>query len=169
MPLLRTHYANLKIARDAPPEIVKAAYRALSTRWHPDRNPGNPDAVRIMALINESYAVLSDPDRRAEHDRWILRQELRQHQAEEDSAPQSDVVPPRHAPPSENRFDRYARMDLSTSGARRAAAACYREVAAGPGPKSRPAVQAPREPLIPDLGRTLLILAVLLYLLWLLR
>lgn len=170
---LRTHYSNLKISRDAPPEVVKAAYKALSSRWHPDRNPGNPDAGRVMSLINESYAVLSDPERRAEHDRWILRQELKhnagavpQPKAPPESAAAAADAPLPRTPP-ETRFDRYARMDPAEPVSQRAAAAYYRAVAADEA--QAPRLPVVREPLIPDLGRTLLTLAVLLYLIWLLR
>ncbi len=72
---LHTHYDNLKVARNAPPEVIKAAYRVLSQRYHPDRNPGKADAHRVMALVNESYKTLSDPAARAAHDDWIFREE----------------------------------------------------------------------------------------------
>jgi curved DNA-binding protein CbpA len=65
---VRTHYDNLKIAENAPNEVVKAAYRALSQRYHPDKNPGNKDAVRIMQILNEAYETLSNPLRRKEYD-----------------------------------------------------------------------------------------------------
>lgn len=61
MRILRTHYDNLKVARDAPVEVIRAAYRTLSQKYHPDRNDGDPRAARIMVLLNKSYAVLSDP------------------------------------------------------------------------------------------------------------
>lgn len=167
MPPLRTHYSNLKISRDAPPEVVKAAYKALSSRWHPDRNPDNPAAGRIMALINESYAVLSDPEKRAEHDRWILSQELKHRAAAVPPPTPSEAGQPEQLPPSETRFDRYARMGTSGPVSQQAAAACYKAVAAADEQVHR--LPAVREPLIPDLGRTLFTLAVLLYLIWLLR
>jgi len=69
--MLRTHYDRLKIARDAPIEVVRAAYRALCLKYHPDRNPGDSEAARSMALLNAAYEVLSDPDKRREHDAWI--------------------------------------------------------------------------------------------------
>jgi len=72
---LRTHYDNLKVARDAPPEVIRAAYRALAQRHHPDRNPGNERAAKVMAIVNASYAVLSDPATRKAHDEWIASQE----------------------------------------------------------------------------------------------
>lgn len=69
----RTHYQNLKVAGNAPPEVIKAAWRALSQQFHPDLNPGDADAVRKMQIINEAYEVLSDPERRARHDEAIRK------------------------------------------------------------------------------------------------
>lgn len=67
---MHTHYDNLKVTRGAPAEVIRAAYKALSQRYHPDRNP-NPDAQRIMRIINDAYAVLGDPDRRMAYDREL--------------------------------------------------------------------------------------------------
>ncbi len=72
---LHTHYDNLKVARNAPPEVIRAAYRVLAQKYHPDRNPGNSEAARIMKIINTSYNVLSDPEARREHDLWIAQRE----------------------------------------------------------------------------------------------
>ncbi|MCD0280706.1 DnaJ domain-containing protein [Xanthomonas melonis] len=74
MTTFRTHYDNLKVSRDAPPEVIRAAYKTLSQKYHPDRN-GSPDAERIMRILNQAYGVLSDPDQRAEHDAWIDAQD----------------------------------------------------------------------------------------------
>lgn len=79
----RTHYDNLRVTRNAPKEVIRAAYRSLSQKYHPDRNPGDPEATRIMAIINASYEVLSDAERRKAHDAWIDQQE--QKAAEADS------------------------------------------------------------------------------------
>jgi curved DNA-binding protein CbpA len=73
--MIHTHYDNLKVARNAPPEVIRAAYRSLCQLHHPDKNNGNPEADRVMAIINTSYEVLSDPERRQEHDNWIEQQE----------------------------------------------------------------------------------------------
>jgi len=75
MARVRSHYDNLKVARDAPPEVIRAAYKSLSLKFHPDRNPGNAEAARIMAIINRSYQILSDPVMRREHDQWLARKE----------------------------------------------------------------------------------------------
>jgi curved DNA-binding protein CbpA len=73
VPKVRTHYDNLKVARDAPPEVIRAAYKSLSQKYHPDRNPGDPKAPRTMAIINAAYRVLSNPDLRRKHDEWIRK------------------------------------------------------------------------------------------------
>ena len=70
---VHTQYDNLKVARNATPEVIRAAYRVLAQRYHPDKN-SSPDAVRVMKLLNEAFAVLSDPQSRAEHDAWIDEQ-----------------------------------------------------------------------------------------------
>jgi hypothetical protein len=79
---IRTHYDNLKVARNAPPEIIRAAYKTLSQKYHPDRNPSSAEATRIMAIINAAYDTLSDPYKRREHDQWIAQQEMMAEQAE---------------------------------------------------------------------------------------
>lgn len=77
MKTFRTHYDNLKVARDAPDIVIRAAYKSLSQRFHPDKNQGDERAARVMAVINQSYEVLSDPAKRAEHDAWIAREEAK--------------------------------------------------------------------------------------------
>jgi len=75
MTKIRTHYDNLGVAREAPPEVIRAAYRALALKFHPDKNPGNTEASKLMAAINISFDVLIDPAKRLAHDRWIADQE----------------------------------------------------------------------------------------------
>lgn len=87
MNALRTHYDNLHVTRDAPAEVVRAAYQALASKLHPDRNPDDPQAESAMKLVNAAYEVLADPIKRAQHDRWIGQMEANKH-----------AVAPRHAP-----------------------------------------------------------------------
>ena len=75
MAKIHTHYDNLKVARMAPQEVIRAAYKALSQKYHPDKNPGDDKAARIMAIVNTAYGILSDPMRRKEHDEWIAAEE----------------------------------------------------------------------------------------------
>jgi curved DNA-binding protein CbpA len=77
MSKLRTHYDNLKVSRDAPIEVIQAAYRSLARKYHPDTNGNHPKSEAIMKAINASYEVLSDPARRAKHDEWIATQSMR--------------------------------------------------------------------------------------------
>ena len=70
---LHTHYDNLKVARDASPQAIRAAYRALCKRYHPDHHPTLPDAQRIMSIINQSYDVLTTPEKKQKHDEWIAK------------------------------------------------------------------------------------------------
>jgi len=75
MARFHTHYDNLKVARDASDKVIRAAYRKLLQKYHPDRNPGDSEAARIVIIINSSYAVLTDPIKRKKHDLWIAAQE----------------------------------------------------------------------------------------------
>lgn len=75
MAKIHTHYDNLKVARMAPQEVIRAAYKALSQKYHPDKNPGDDKAARIMAIVNTAYGILADPVRRKEHDEWIAAEE----------------------------------------------------------------------------------------------
>ncbi len=61
------HYAALQVSRDAEPEVIEKAYRALALKYHPDTSSAQ-HAERRMQLINEAYAVLHDPDRRQRYD-----------------------------------------------------------------------------------------------------
>lgn len=79
MARIHTHYDNLKVARNAPIEVIRAAYKSLSHMHHPDRNPDNQaESTRIMSIINNSYEVLSDVEKRRQHDIWIHEKESEQ-------------------------------------------------------------------------------------------
>lgn len=75
MARIHTHYDNLKVSRKAPQEVIRAAYKALSQKYHPDKNPQDEKAARIMAILNSAYGTLADPVRRREHDEWIAAEE----------------------------------------------------------------------------------------------
>jgi len=64
----RDYYEILGIDRSADVAVIKQAYRKLAMKYHPDRNPGNKQAVKQMAEINEAYAVLSDHEKRHLYD-----------------------------------------------------------------------------------------------------
>ena len=68
MAQLTDHYATLKIAPDADIEVVKAAYKALMLKYHPDRNQDNPAALTQATQINAAYEILGDSYKRATYD-----------------------------------------------------------------------------------------------------
>ncbi|HPC82781.1 MAG TPA: molecular chaperone DnaJ [Thermoanaerobaculaceae bacterium] len=66
----RDYYEVLGVARSASPAEIKAAYRKAAVKYHPDRNPGDKEAEERFKEAAEAYAVLSDPDKRAQYDRF---------------------------------------------------------------------------------------------------
>ncbi len=69
MPAKRDYYEVLGIDRNATDEKIKGAFRKLAFKHHPDRNH-NDGAEEDFKEINEAYEVLSDPDKRANYDRF---------------------------------------------------------------------------------------------------
>lgn len=65
----RDYYEVLGVSRDADEDALKKAYRTLAKKYHPDMNPGDSEAEQKFKEVNEAYAVLSDPEKRAQYDR----------------------------------------------------------------------------------------------------
>lgn len=102
------HYKVLKVSPDAPAEVIRAAYKVLASKYHPDKCPGDDAAARMMQYINAAYAVLSDPEKRREYDESHARDEGRpdsvsrqasQHPGGYASSP---AEPPREPPSSKS-------------------------------------------------------------------
>jgi molecular chaperone DnaJ len=66
----RDYYEILGLGREASDQEVKAAYRKLALKYHPDRNPDNPHAEESFKEASEAYSVLSDGQKRAAYDRF---------------------------------------------------------------------------------------------------
>jgi curved DNA-binding protein CbpA len=80
----KDHYRILGVIQDAEDIIIKAAYRALAQRYHPDKWPGSPaEATRRMSKINGAFVVLSDPKKRKQYDQSRASNEY--NELEEDS------------------------------------------------------------------------------------
>lgn len=65
--MFKDYYKILGITQQASTLEIKSAYRAMSMKWHPDRNP-EVDVTAIMQDINEAYAILKDEDKRHRYD-----------------------------------------------------------------------------------------------------
>lgn len=65
----RDYYDVLGVPRDVDPRTLKSAYRKLAMKFHPDRNPGDPEAEERFKEAAEAYEVLADERKRALYDR----------------------------------------------------------------------------------------------------
>jgi len=66
----RDYYEVLGVERNASGEEVKRAYRKLAVKFHPDKNPDDPQAEEKFKELGEAYDVLIDADKRAAYDRF---------------------------------------------------------------------------------------------------
>ena len=64
----KDYYQILGVEPDAEAKEIKAAYRRLARKFHPDVNKGDKQAEERFKEAAEAYAVLSDPDKRAQYD-----------------------------------------------------------------------------------------------------
>ena len=91
------YYQILDVDQKASSKQIKAAYRKLAFKYHPDRNSKDPEAAEKMKRVNEAYAVLSHAAKRREYD--TLRQQFgasaysqfRQNYSEQDIFSGSDI------------------------------------------------------------------------------
>ena len=72
-------YKTLGVRANARPEVIRAAYKKLMQRYHPDKHAGDPAAGRKAQQISEAFQILSDPAARAKYDAehhgrfaWVL-------------------------------------------------------------------------------------------------
>lgn len=68
--MAHTFYDVLMVSPRADRELITIVYRHLAKRYHPDRDH-SPEAAARMSALNEAYAVLSDPAKRARYDRQV--------------------------------------------------------------------------------------------------
>jgi curved DNA-binding protein CbpA len=66
--MFKDYYQILGISPVASKQEIKQAYRMMSLKWHPDKNPG-VDVTSIMQDINEAYKILNDDPSRARYNK----------------------------------------------------------------------------------------------------
>ena len=66
----RDYYEVLGVSKTASADEIKSAYRKLAMKWHPDRNPDNPEAKAKFQEASEAYEVLSNPEKRQRYDQF---------------------------------------------------------------------------------------------------
>ena len=67
--MAQTPYEVLGVKPDASADEIRKVYRKLAKQYHPDLNPGKPEAEARFKSISAAYDLLSDPDKRARYDR----------------------------------------------------------------------------------------------------
>ena len=68
---MKDYYAILGVERGLSIREIKRAYKESVRKWHPDLHPDDPACRTKIQEINEAYAVLSDPEKRASYNRQI--------------------------------------------------------------------------------------------------
>ena len=66
----RDYYEVLGVGKGTEDQDIKKAYRRVAMKFHPDRNPDDPDADAKFKEATEAYDVLMDPQKRAAYDRF---------------------------------------------------------------------------------------------------
>jgi len=66
----RDYYEVLGVDKGADEASIKKAYRQLAKKYHPDMNPGDTEAEKRFKEASEAYAVLSDPEKKAQYDQF---------------------------------------------------------------------------------------------------
>jgi curved DNA-binding protein len=66
----KDYYQTLGVARSVTPKEIRAAFRKLAAKHHPDKNPGDKAAEERFKEINEAYTVLSDSEKRKVYDQY---------------------------------------------------------------------------------------------------
>lgn len=99
----RDYYEILGVSKSATDDEIKAAYRRLALKYHPDKNPGDKASEEKFKEINEAYEILSTAEKKAQYDRF-------------GHAGVGTAPPPRPGQPGAGGFGDFAGGDFSSVG-----------------------------------------------------
>ena len=90
-----TLYSYLHVTEDASIEVIKGAYKYLTQKYHPDKNPTEREKCeKMMKLLNEAYGILSDSKERLKYDELLKLERDRlqkEEQAKEERAREEKI------------------------------------------------------------------------------
>ena len=67
-----SYYEDLGVVPNSTSREIKEAFYKLSKEYHPDKNIGNPEALKKFQVISEAYDLLSNPEKRIKYDKGVL-------------------------------------------------------------------------------------------------
>jgi DnaJ-class molecular chaperone len=75
----KNYYETLGLTKEADEAVIKAAYKALAQKYHPDKQDSSSqrESTRLMSEINKAYSVLGDIDKRKEYDNKQVNNQLK--------------------------------------------------------------------------------------------
>ena len=91
------YYEVLEITPNASEEVIKAAYKALVKKYHPDN--GNVNGTEKLQLINEAYKTLSDATLRKQYDKTLVHADEQPVYTKTEEAKERNVTEPKPKPP----------------------------------------------------------------------
>ena len=75
----------LEVKSDTSDEVIKAAYKALIKKYHPDNGSNNDPSGEKMRLVNEAYEILSDSAKRKHYDTQLQVEQRKQEQRKQEA------------------------------------------------------------------------------------
>ncbi|MEM6644135.1 MAG: DnaJ domain-containing protein [Bacteroidota bacterium] len=106
---MTNYYHVLGLSEDASPAEIKAAFKRLAVKYHPDKHPGKSDMEEKFKEVNQAHQVLSDPYEKARFDLKLKYQQFTQQSHTHNTAPRHDYSYPRRPYRQPNRA--YGRID----------------------------------------------------------